>query len=255
VSSRLHNAMSKGDAWYLGRFPMSDDQLPPAMTGCLDFDGVAAYIDISTVAPVVFSGAVSWGVWAKKDGVPVVAREMILAINSAAGGNTLLHRIEGGATTASFFAGSSVTGTTHQTTSCVDDEWHHHCVTWDIGGSDRLLYYLDGVLQFTSNVFTSALGVGDTWSIGMEYDAAVTGDFFNGRIARATIFPRTLTAAEVASLHSSPLPTTPTGLGAIAVYAPGTHAYSLRTVSDETGNTLTGIASGIDGSDFVEDSP
>jgi len=228
-----------------------------AMFGCVELDGVAAYIDASAVAPELGSGGpVSWSMWVKRNGSPA-GLEMVLGINTAAGGNAMLQRIAAGTTVVSFFAGSNVvTGTTHETTSCVDNEWRHHCITWDIGGTDRLLYYLDGVLQFTSDVLAAALATNDTWSIGMEYDGATPGDFFTGRVAQAAFFPYVLSAADAVRLCESPSPLTARALGARAIYLPGSVGDNLPAVFDLSGQAaLDAVASGITSSDFSTDAP
>lgn len=229
-----------------------------AVVGSLDL-GVAGAITCDDLAPHLYSGAVSWSVWARIDGTSGSPR-MIFAINTAGKANILLHRLAGGASNGTFFGTvSPVTGTTHQTTSCVDDVWHHHAVSWDVGGDDKIRYYLDGVLQFTSVAYTAGtLSDDDLWTVGAEYDPGnPLADFLDGKIGPVAFFDRAITQNEVTTLYNGGAPGDARWVGCCAEYLPGSSGvHLLPTVLERSGALRVNASSvGVTSGDITTDHP
>lgn len=214
--------------------------------GSVLLNGTDEAIHVDGLAPHLSAGAVSWSIWAKTGGSANL--QMIVSINSAAYGNVLLMRIEPLASIVSFFGvGSAITGTQHASTSVIDNAWHHHVVTWDRGGDGKIRHYLDSVLQFTStSAHTTSLASTDLWTIGAEYDPGPSlGDWFDGRVAQAAFYNRTLAAAEVVAAYNGGKCADERGLGCCALYTPGSAGNNAPTVLDIGGAlNVNGTAEG-----------
>lgn len=104
------------------------------------------------------------------------ALRTILAVNTAAGGNTLLIGIQAGANGVDVNDGSAweITGTTPVT----DGNWHHFSYNRNANiGAFRI----DGITQGTHTA-NHAFVAGDLWSLGQEWDTATPSDFWPGMI-------------------------------------------------------------------------
>jgi hypothetical protein len=82
------------------------------------------------------------------------------------------------------------------------NQWHHVAGTYD-GTIARI--YIDGVLKATSSPVSFTV-VNDYAPLGIGEEVTASGGHFNGLIDNAMIFNRALSAEEILSLYTSPLP-------------------------------------------------
>lgn len=172
------------------------------------FDGSTGYIPLNHIATVLNgSSTFTVSVWFKCS--IDTAQSCIFAINDAAtGGNTLLFIGDPNVGTMKLFANSQI-GTTGAT-SVRDNNWHNAVIT--VNGTNVKLYIDNAVyVQGTSSATYLA---DDTWTLGMEYDSAVAGDWYEGYIDDFATWNRVLTSQEITDVYNGTIPTS----GLIAHY-------------------------------------
>ena len=153
-------------------------------TKALDFDGVAD--DVSGEVSIAF-----WEKAASDRGI----RQILVAANTAAGGNVLFLFISGD-DEYQLYDGGSAHWEGDTQTDVADGSWHHLAYTTD-GTTGRL--YVDGEEKATHTPDYS-FSNDDLWSIGQEWDGGSPSEYLDGIVDDVRVYNGVLSAAEVQAL-------------------------------------------------------
>jgi len=172
----------------------------------LYFDGSNDYVNIGSVANDV-SGDISIVVWVKANNNHTAAafrKGTILAHHSSTGANKGVIFFIGDAGNVGndneLLVFDGTTGSYEITTNTVvgDNKWHY--IVYVLSGTTGTIY-VDGVSKGTHTAnWTYASN--DKWSVGQEWDDAITSDFLDGIIDDVRIYNRALLPAEIATLYT-----------------------------------------------------
>ena len=84
------------------------------------------------------------------------------------------------------------------------NEWYHFCVGWS-ASSDRMDFYVNGVLVQTKATNLSSIGAGGTLVIGQDQDSLGGGfdknQAFGGELYQLNVFSRKLRVEEIAAMY------------------------------------------------------
>ena len=84
------------------------------------------------------------------------------------------------------------------------NEWYHFCVGWS-ASSDRMDFYVNGVLVQTEATSISSIGAGGTLVIGQDQDSLGGGfdknQAFGGELYQLNVFSRKLRVEEIAAMY------------------------------------------------------
>ena len=80
------------------------------------------------------------------------------------------------------------------------NQWVHSVITYD---GTNVNFYINGALDKTQNIGSITFDTGAGFAVSLGQDPPGSNEFFNGRIAKATIYNRALTAAEVAQNYNA----------------------------------------------------
>jgi len=186
----------------LGRFQRDGGNaaIRNARRACLSFGGVNEYVSIDDLAPELFA-AQAWTVslWLRHPG-PTATSRNVWNINTAAGGNVTTSTFLGANTYMTIYAGNSaVSAGRSNTTNLLDGEWHHIIIAVD-HTTNRLDWYVDGVLEqgAGASVFP-ALAADDLVTLGAEWDPGPSvGNYWDGDILGIAVWFEQLTLTELA---------------------------------------------------------
>lgn len=172
---------------------------------CLSFGGVNQYVAHDDVAPELFaSQAWTVGMWLRHD-VGTATSRNVWNINTAAGGNQMTSTFLSTNTYMTIYAGNSaVSAGRVNTTDLLDGEWHHLLIAVD-HDTNRLDWYVDGVLEqgAAASVFP-ALAADDLVTVGAEWDPGPSvGNFWDGDLMGVALwFDTDDHAARASALHA-----------------------------------------------------
>jgi Concanavalin A-like lectin/glucanases superfamily len=111
-----------------------------------------------------------------------------------------------GGTTPTVFFGNGTTYTEVQAASAVcTTSWNHIAATWCAG---VIILYVNGV-AVAKGLLSGTLAAGSA-DVGVGYNPSYSGDYVNGQIAQAAIYPRALSAARIAAHYAAAA--TPAGI-------------------------------------------
>ncbi len=179
--------------------------------GCLSFNGINSYVQITNVISGDFSIAF-WvktpqtggtGEWYNGDG--------LVDGDHSGQTNDFGTSLVGG----QFAFGVGNPDTTIKATSAINDGNWHHCVATRVQSTGAMTVYVDGMLQATGTGNTKAL----TASANLRFGQIESGGgFFNGSLEEVRLYPRALGNNEVSALYESSAfpPAAPTNLTATA---------------------------------------
>jgi len=151
----------------------------------ISFGGVNEYVSHDNIAPEL-AASQAWTVsyWMRHDG-PTASGQNLFNVNTSSGGNVALQTFLGATNYIAIFAASSwVTSGRLNTTNVLDDDWHHILVSIN-HSTNRLEFYVDGVLeQSTGGSAFPALQADDLVTVGAEWDSPgpTVGNFFAGQL-------------------------------------------------------------------------
>jgi len=74
------------------------------------------------------------------------------------------------------------------------NQWYHSVITYD---GTNVNFYINGSLDKTQNIGSITFDTGSGFPVTLGQDPPGTNEFFNGRIAKASIYNRALTASEI----------------------------------------------------------
>ena len=80
------------------------------------------------------------------------------------------------------------------------NQWVHSVITYD---GTNVNFYINGALDKTQNIGSITFDTGAGFAVSLGQDPPGSNEFFNGRIAKATIYNRALTASEVAQNYNA----------------------------------------------------
>ncbi len=170
---------------------IDNNQNPSAYPSSLDFNGSSNYINLDSFAGELSTGdAYGLSVWFKGDGNNNTDGVLFSAHTSSRGnvvrllirdlsGSTVIQYLDGGNN--GFFQGDYD-----------NNKWHNVVVTKSTGTS-TLTLYIDGSSIGTISNCNPDFSNATLFSIGQEWDASGTGDFFSGQISNVQIFNTALT--------------------------------------------------------------
>ena len=198
----MRTRRTSGTPALLGRFRRDggDAEIAAARRACLSFGGVNEYVTLDPLAPHLFASQ-AWTIsyWMRHPG-PTAAGQNLFNINTAAGGNISNQTFLGSTNYIAIFAGSTwVTSGRSNTTNVLDGEWHHIMVAVD-HATNRLDWYVDGVLeQGSGGTVWPAIAADDLVTLGAEWDAGPTvGNFWGGDILGLAVWFEQLTLTDIA---------------------------------------------------------
>jgi len=191
LSAAAHNANPIGGATTRPQW-WSDVQNSSGGTwfdGTSDGLSVNPFVDLQNATGATF-------VWVGKTFNPSSTQQMSMG-ESGSSTNEIYIRLSGG----TYQVGSA--GGLATTTTAVDTNFHIHTLVFDgtqIGNSDRLKFYIDGVLQnltFVSNVGTTISNTIDGIYLGVDYGEVY---YFSGFILQYLIYSRPLSGDNLEGL-------------------------------------------------------
>ena len=183
---------------------IDNNQNPSAYPSSLDFNGSSNYINLDSFAGELSTGdAYGLSVWFKGDGNNNTDGVLFSAHTSSRGnvvrllirdlsGSTVIQYLDGGNN--GFFQGDYD-----------NNKWHNVVVTKSTGTS-TLTLYIDGSSIGTISNCNPDFSNATLFSIGQEWDASGTSDFFSGQISNLSIWNTELTQAQVTEIYSEGVP-------------------------------------------------
>lgn len=103
--------------------------------------------------------------------------------------------------------GGAYDTTINGSTSVIDNQWHHACVTRNISTGDAIIY-LDGEVEVSGETDTAVLNDSSNAYIGNGFDGAA---YFRGLMDEILVYSRVLSGSEIEELYDSyPVPQTST---------------------------------------------
>ncbi len=169
---------------------------------CLEFDGVDDYAQVDVLAGAMTGHETGFSIsgWFHLDHEIIDARETLIAVNTASGGNVLViwaRSTEGNTAWLDVYDGGSGSHEIHGP-ELEAGRWYHLGYTRD-GGTGRL--YLDGSLggEHTAD-YTFASD--DRWSSGQEWDSGpVPSDFLEGKLDELQLWQQALDVQQLRELQ------------------------------------------------------
>ncbi len=185
----------------------TDVVTPVSLSGkALILDGVDDYVEANTVAnDVVFSlmlnplpVPLTMEAWVYPE--PQTGISSVLAFNTISGGNENMLFYD--ADSSKFYHYAPGSESVLSTVPSVPGQWYHVAVTIDFAGQGVL--YVDGAIQanFSTSVRPSR---GARFSIGQEWDDAVTSQHFKGRVDEVRIWNVVRSQAAILASMNTPL--------------------------------------------------
>ena len=170
---------------------IDNNQNPSAYPSSLDFNGSSNYINLDSFAGELSTGdAYGLSVWFKGDGNNNTDGVLFSAHTSSRGNVVrLLIRDLSGSTHIQYLDGGN-NGAFQGNYD--NNKWHNVVVTKSTGTS-TLTLYIDGSSIGTISNCNPDFSNATLFSIGQEWDASGTGDFFSGQISNVQIFNTALT--------------------------------------------------------------
>lgn len=182
----MRTRRNSGAPALFGRFHRDggDAEIAAARRACLSFGGVNEYVTFDPLAvPLAASQAWTVSYWIRHPG-PTAAGQNLFNINTASGGNVALQTFLGSTNYIAIFGGSTwVTAGRVNTTNVLDGNWHHVMIAVD-HATNRLDWYVDGLLeQGAGTTVFPALAADDLVTLGAEWDPGPSvGNFWGGDI-------------------------------------------------------------------------
>jgi hypothetical protein len=170
----------------------------------LSFDGANDYINLDSFAGELSTGdAYGLSVWFKGDGNNNTDGVLFSAHTSSRGNVVrLLIRDLSGSTHIQYLDGGN-NGAFQGNYD--NNKWHNVVVTKSTGTS-TLTLYIDGNSIGTISNCNPDFSNATLFSIGQEWDASGTSDFFSGQISNLSIWNTELTQAQVTEIYSEGVP-------------------------------------------------
>ncbi|MFH1188720.1 MAG: LamG domain-containing protein, partial [bacterium] len=161
-------------------------------TGC-SFNGTNAYIQENTLINDVSGNNFTILTWVKTD--IIAGQQSYIAFNTVAGGDRVILGHPAGSNILQLY------DTAWRTTGRVvaNGNWHQIGFIFnDTGNQIQVIY--DGAIVLT-RAFASSIAANDTFSIGMDYNAASPSNFYSGSMDELSTWNRVLTAAEILNFY------------------------------------------------------
>ncbi len=165
----------------------------------LQFDGVDDFVSVDNFTGVLGTGARTCAAWVKTTSTGI--NLPIIAWGPNNNGSKWIFLM----TTAGQIRTEITSGIVVGTRAINDGQWHHVACTFENDGtpnSTDIKLYVDGTLETISNSTSFALNT--TASGNVRIGADIQGRFWSGTIEDARIYPRALSAAEIATLAATP---------------------------------------------------
>lgn len=188
----MRTRRTNGAPALFGRFHRDggDAEIASARRACLSFGGVNEYVTFDPLAvPLAASQAWTVSYWIRHPG-PTAAGQNLFNINTSAGGNVALQTFLGSTNYIAIFGGSTwVTAGRVNTTNVLDGNWHHVMIAVD-HATNRLDWYVDGLLeQGAGSTVFPALAADDLVTLGAEWDPGPSvGNFWGGDILGVAVW-------------------------------------------------------------------
>lgn len=204
----MRSRRTSGTPALLGRFRRDggDAEIANARHACLSFGGVNEYVTLDSLAPELFASQ-AWTVsmWLRHPG-PTASGRNLWNVNTAAGGNVTTSTFIATNNYMTIYAGSSaVSAGRSNTTNLLDGEWHHLMIAVD-HATNRLDWYVDGVLeQGAGATVFPALAADDLVTLGAEWDPGPSvGNFWDGDILGVAVWFEQLPLTSLApAIHAA----------------------------------------------------
>jgi hypothetical protein len=165
----------------------------------LQFDGVDDFVSVDNFNGVLGTGARTCAAWVKTTSTGI--NRPIIAWGPNSSGNKWTFLM----TTSGQIRAEITSGIVVGTRAINDGQWHHVACTFENDGtptSSDIKLYVDGTLETISN--SSSFALNTTSSGDVRIGADIQGRFWSGTIDDARIYPRALSAAEIATLAATP---------------------------------------------------
>jgi hypothetical protein len=230
----------------------------------LDFDGADDYLNLDALAAglsLADHAAYSISLWFNTtDSGNSQTGNILVGINESDGTNLLRVGVDTNPNKGIFFNGYSSGGnTTYGTTDFDDGAWHQLVLSKPAGSGADTTIYVDGNAIGTDdddNLFSDAT----LFQLGMEYDSATPGDFYEGKITDFAMWNVALDSDAVTAIYNSGKPTNLTfdsgnydnSSALLAYYRMGNGSFDDKAngvIHDQFGNTGGDLVTGGDMSD------
>lgn len=212
------------------------------------FDDLNDYVSANSVSTAMSSQeAMTLEAWIYPESFET--QDFVLTFHAAVPDydNRILLGLKSGKLVAGYKTPSSVDISSYGTNTLPLNQWSH--IAWTIAADGLSVVYLNGVIEI--NTFTVDVGAwpesGGTFSIGQDYDGAVTTDHFHGLIDEVRVWNVVRTQTEIQNNRSDVL-SNPTGETNLVAYFTFDDT-SNGTLTDESANSNTGILHFYDGGD------
>lgn len=179
--------------------------------------------------------------WLKQATAVSNESQMLLAINTATGGNICNLQV-GTNEKVGIYDG---TNSHYGTTTVTDGQWHHVGYTYNETTNETKIY-VDGVEEATFNNAQTAVTTA-LISLGQEFDSGLSkGNFLEGKVTELTVWNEVLDSTDIALLMSATVQSTHPKRGNLMGYYPMNKVCgdNLTIMNDLSGNNFHGKISG-----------
>ncbi len=163
-------------------------------SGALNFDGTGDYIRSDNVADDVAGTDFTIMMWLRSS--TSSGQQFATAFNTNSGGNKLLFGHQAGNSDLSLY---DTNGWQDSGTTIVDGNWHLAGYVFD-DTNDNVMLYVDGINVYNFTTTTTVVA-SDRFVIGMEYDNANPGDYWNGDLDEFAVWDRKLSTNEINEMY------------------------------------------------------
>ena len=175
------------------------DQCGLGLGGCLSFDGVDDYVEISNSDSLNIGGNVTLSLWLYANSFNNNLADIYARYNGMNSGIVL--EKNDGANSVSFYIGDGIDTIGASTSTLSTNRWYHIVATY---GGTNIKIYVDSVLQDTQAQSPPATYIGIA-RIGWHSTVPENRRFWDGLIDEVAIYDKALTASQIQHLYAQGL--------------------------------------------------